>query len=209
MNTIRRLDFDEVCDLFVAAGAHNSPAEMHGLLVGELAAGRRMEPARWLEAAREFMDSDQEFTAEQQEQLQFIYLATLAALADENLGFYPLLANDDAPLEDRLETLAAWCQGFLAGFALVERRLGELPEEVSDALGDLAAISQIGMNDNEEFDASADDDFANILEYIRLAVMNIFLEYAEKSPAHAPAAEAEDGKPTLTAQSLFAQRQLH
>ena len=209
MNTIRRLDFDEMCDLFVAAGAHNSPAEMHGLLVGELSAGKRLDKMQWLDEAREYMDSEQEFSAEQQEQLQYVYIFTLAALSDENLGFYPLLPDDDTSIEDRLDALSVWCQGFLAGFALVENSIRDLPEEVNDALSDLAAISQIGLNEDEELDATANEDFANIIEYIRLAVMNIFLEYADKAATKVSDAETEDGKPMLTAQSLFAKRQLH
>ena len=80
---------------------------------------------------------------------------------------------------------------------------------MNDALSDLAAISQIGLNEDEELDATADEDFANIIEYIRLAVMNIFLEYADKAATKVSDAETEDGKPMLTAQSLFAKRQLH
>lgn len=209
MNTIRRLDFDEVCDLFVAVEAHNSPAEMHGLLVGELAAGKRMDKEQWLQEARECMDSEQEFTPDQQEQLQYIYMATLAALADESLGFYPLLPNDDMPIEERLDTLGDWCQGFLAGFALVEKSMADLSDEVNDALSDLAAISQVGLNDDDELDAGADDDYAHIIEYIRLAVTNIFLEYAVPQAPRAVAAEGEEGKAYLTAQSLFTKRQLH
>lgn len=207
MNTVRRLDFDEMCDLFVALGAHNSPAEMHGLLSGQLAAGQRMNQAQWLKEAREFIDSDQVFSPQEEEQLQYVYMATLAALADENLGFYPLLPSDDTDIEERLTSLGLWSQGFLAGFALVEKAIAELPEAVNDALNDLAAIAQVGLNEDDEWDESADEDYMQIIEYVRLAAMNIFLEYARKE-ADKDAAEPAGGE-YLSAQSLFNTRKVH
>ncbi|HEY9034811.1 MAG TPA: UPF0149 family protein [Pseudomonadales bacterium] len=203
---IRRLEFDEVGDLFVELRAHNSPAEMHGQLAGQLAAGKRMDYAQWLKEAREWIDTDASFTGAHEEILQFVYMATLTALADEQLGFYPLLPDDEQPIEQRLGCLGQWCQGFMAGFALVERNLTELPEIVNDALKDLAAIAQVGMNENEDWDESADEDYFQIVEYVRLAAMNIFLEYAVDA-LEQPAEDSADDY--LSAQSLFKTRQLH
>ena len=92
-NKTRRLDFDEVCDLLVAVGSNISASEMHGLLVGELAAGKRMDYTSWLDAIKEHLDVSH-FSKEQSERMQYIYRATLAGLADEDLDFYPLLADD-------------------------------------------------------------------------------------------------------------------
>lgn len=212
MNTtskIRPLAFDEVCDLFVAIGAHTSPAEMHGLLAGQLAAGKRMKHAEWIHEAREFIDTDHVFSPDEEEKLQFVYMATLASLADEELGFYPLLPDDDTDLEQRLAALGFWCQGFLAGFALVEKAIAGLPETVNDALNDLAAIAQVGMNDSDDWNASADEDYIQVVEYVRLAAMNTFLEYAVADiDMHAP--ETANGSDEyLSAQSLFKTRQVH
>ncbi|CAA0115403.1 Uncharacterised protein [BD1-7 clade bacterium] len=204
---VRPLVFDEVCDLFIALGANNSPSEMHGLLGGQLAAGKRMEMDEWLAEAREFIDTEASFTKEQREQLQYVYMSTLIALADDELGFYPLLPDDEADFDARLRCLAFWCQGFLAGFALVEKKIKDLPEVVNDALNDLAAISQLQTEDDENSDDNAEDDYMQIVEYVRLAAMNIFVEYA------VDAIDAEDdavqGKDYLDAQSLFKSRQLH
>ncbi len=206
---IRRLEFDEVSNLFVSLGAHNSPAEMHGLLVGQLAAGKRMSYDDWLVVAREFIDTDSTFSKDEEEQLQFVYMATLTALADEELGFYPLLPGDDIELELRLNSLGHWCQGFLAGFALVEKQVEALSDIVNDALNDLAAISQVGINESDDWDESADDDLFQIVEYVRLAAMNIFIEYAVDEAETAEASTDNSLDQYLSAQSLFKTRQLH
>ena len=206
---IRRLEFDEVCDLFVSLGARNSPSEMHGLLAGQLAAGRRMNYSEWFKEARDFIDTDSDFSKDEEEQLQFVYMSTLTALADEELGFYPLLPDDEDDIEQRLSCLGFWCQGFLAGFALVEKQIAELSEVVNDAMNDLAAIAQVGMNESDDWDESADADFFQIVEYVRLAAMNIFLEYVVDESEKPEKVMQDQSDEYLSAQSLFKTRKLH
>lgn len=182
---------------------------MHGLLAGQLAAGRRMNYSEWFKEARDFIDTDSQFSKDEEEQLQFVYMATLTALADDDLGFYPLLPDDEADLEDRLSCLGHWCQGFLAGFALVEKQIAELSEVVNDALNDLAAIAQVGMNESDEWDESSDADFFQIVEYVRLAAMNIFLEYVIEEAEKPEQIMQDQSDEYLSAQSLFKTRKLH
>jgi yecA family protein len=204
MNTpIRRLEFDELANLFTALGSFNSPAEMHGMLAGQLSAGRRMNLAEWLQEAQELMDVSTHLSSDDSERLQFVYMATLAALSDEQLGFYPLLPDDEQEMEQRLGSLGLWCQGYLAGFALVEKKLKDLPEMVNDALADLAAIAEVGVNESDDWNEGAEEDYAQIVEYVRLAAMNIFSDYA--SAENPPAGESG----YLSAESLFRSRQLH
>lgn len=206
---LNTLNFDEVCDLFISLGANNTPSEMHGLLAGQLAAGKRMDMDGWLKEAIEFLDTETDFSKEQREQLQFIYMATLTAIADEELGFHPLLPDESTEIEQQLQCLGLWCTGFLAGFALVEKKITDLPEIVNDALNDLAAISQIGTNDDEELDTSAEEDFFQITEYVRLAAMNIFIEYAVDEAESAQANAENKSDEYLDSQSLFKGRQVH
>lgn len=203
---IRALDFDEISDLFVSLGAHTSPSEMHGLLAGQLSAGKRMTDKQWIDEAQSLLDNDNAISPADEEALVCIYANTLAALADDSYGFYPLLPQDSESLDDRLSSLALWCQGFMAGFALVEKSIAELSDIVNDALHDMAAISQVGLeNDDDDFDAEADDDYMQLVEYVRLASMNIFAEYAQSVPEPSSEKAAEG----MSVQSLFRNRQIH
>ena len=203
---ILALDFDEICDLFVSLGAHTPPSEVHGLLAGQLSAGKRMTDQQWLDEAQTSLDTDNAFSPANEEALVCIYANTLASLGDDSYSFYPLLPHDSESLDERLSSLSLWCQGFMAGFALVEKSIAELSDIVNDALHDLAAISQVGIeNDEEDFDASADDDYMQLVEYVRLAAMNIFAEYAVAIP-EVPAEKAAEG---MSVQSLFRNRQIH
>jgi len=205
LKTIPPLDFDDISDMLVTLGAHASPSEIHGYLSGLLAAGKRLSDKQWLEEAQVLIDADNEISPANQESFICIYANTLASLADENCGFYPLLADDAHPIATRLSCLATWCQGFMVGFALVEKAVGDLSDTVNDALHDMAAITRVDTELEQDDSNSAQGDYIQLVEYVRLASMSIFSEYAQSVATPAPAKESD----TMSVQNLFRNRQLH
>jgi yecA family protein len=212
--------FDCVSDVFVATGALSAPAELHGALTGQLCAGVTFSPKSWLRKAVEFMEPADELSKSQQDVVQQLHDATLAQLTDDDMAFQPLLPDDDTDLLTRLETLAQWCDGFLAGFALVfNQRHAEFSDIVSDALKDIAAIAQVGLENVEEggLDDDAEADYMQVVEHLRLLVMNIYYENvalprapAATAAADVPATPAEPEQPAITSPaSLFGKRNLH
>lgn len=174
----KKLYFDDVCDLFVELGAQNPPAELHGMLSGQLCAGLRMSPEVWIARAMEFMDASGQPGAAAQRELVEIYQLTHAQFEDADNVFYPLLPDDEEELASRIRSIGHWCEGFLAGFALVEQPSSapQLPPVVSDALRDLADITKAGAEADEEPDEESENDYFAIVEYVRLLAMNIYLE---------------------------------
>ena len=74
----------------------------------------------------------------------------------------------------RTVALGQWCQGFLAGFALKLGVTGQTPSaETQEVLSDLVAIARIGEPDGSDDDEA---DFMELVEYLRMAAMNLFLE---------------------------------
>lgn len=107
--------------------------------------------------------------------------ATLDALHASDMSFALLLPDDEVRLEERLEALAEWCQGFLAGLVAGLERAGgisldELPEEVTEIVRDLTAIAQL---DTEQEEAEAEGDFAELVEYVKVGVLLILSIVAE------------------------------
>jgi len=206
--------FDCVCDVFVAAGAVSTPAELHGALTGQLCAGMKFSPKSWLHKAVEFMEPTDELSKSQQAVMQQLHDSTLSQLTDDDMLFQPLLPDDDTDLLTRLETLAQWCDGFLAGFALVEtHRHAEFPEIITDALKDIAAIAQVGFESVEEggLEDDAEDDYMQVVEHVRLLVMNVYYENVPP-PATAETAPtvAEPRSAAITSPAaLFGKRNLH
>lgn len=211
-------DFDEICDLFIQLDSEAQPAEMHGLAVGQICAGRELNAQQWLALLSDFMGVE---LAEQQ-QAQPLLLGLLAAsqsqLEDPELAFEPLLADDDHEIDVRLEALSQWCQGFINGFALVSKDQDKWPELVGDAMEDMTALSQVGLDDDDE---GAEEAYAEVYEYLRLLTLNIYIEMHPPSEEPLPQSSAsdsallsqapagEEGEAIQGVQSLFGKPTLH
>lgn len=213
-------DFDEICDLFIQLDSEAQPAEMHGLAVGQICAGRQLNAQQWLALLSDFMGVD----LSEQQPAQPLLLGLLATsqsqLEDPELAFEPLLSDDDHEIDVRLEALSQWCQGFINGFALVSKDPAQWPELVSDAMEDMTALSQVGLDDDDE---GAEEAYAEVYEYLRLLTLNIYLEMhppadepAQQTAAadssvlsQAPNAVASEAKPIEGVQSLFGKPTLH
>ena len=76
--------------------------------------------------------------------------STHSQLADEELRFSLWLPDDHRPLDERTQSLAQWCTGFLAGLGL-GGPLHPLSEESTEALQDLQQIARA------RFSLQADD----------------------------------------------------
>lgn len=102
---------------------------------------------------------------------------TRRGLDAEDLGFKPLLSEDDAPLEVRLADLAEWCGGFLLGFGVAEQA-AELSETAREIIDDIVRISQVDPESDP--DPHAEFELFDVVEHLRMAVLLLLSE--EPSP---------------------------
>lgn len=170
-------DFDEFADHLLDQGLEASPSQLHGCLSGLLGAGAPAEPEYGLDALAQSLNLD--LHGELADRVMQLYLVTAAALRDEEFTFLPLLPDEEEEIGLRTAALANWCEGFLAGFAyriaVNEPAAGALSQDVGEVLRDIAAMAQAesGADENEE---DAEDSFIELVEYLRVAVVNVFLE---------------------------------
>jgi hypothetical protein len=113
---------------------------------------------------------------------------TADALQDEAFSFNPLLPDEDEDIIARTAALASWCEGFLAGFAYrlagEEALPGSLSDEAAEVLRDIAALAQAEAGP-EETEDEAEDSFSELVEYLRVAVVNIFMDSSASVPGTA------------------------
>jgi yecA family protein len=185
------VDFASVDTLFHQLGLGLDAAECHGYLCGLLCATDTVKGAAWVNqvlAGRlelpETEVSPVQTAAEGQDRtlLLMLYKETAGQLEDPEYGFSLLLPDDDLPLAQRVEALSRWCQGLLLGLGLggVQEQSG-LPGDSHEVLRDLAEISRLGHG--EAGDSNEDETaFAEIVEYVRMAVL---LVYEEMRPLRA------------------------
>lgn len=180
-------DFDELADWLVTIGSHFSPAELHGAVVGALSGAMRLPARQWALFGLAVTGADQRLDEGQFEEaigiLGGLASTQLEQLTDIEMAFQLFLPDDDHEIEQRTESLAHWCKGFLGGFAEAQVFLqkqdadeGEvdaeaaaqldrsLPENVQEALSDLAAIAQASVSsqdddgEHDDFDDMDEDD---------------------------------------------------
>lgn len=176
-----QLDFDDLANLFTGLGGLQSPSEVHGYLTGQLAAGYRMSTEDWINQLIEFCDFRVQPQSAEQLQLDRWMRTTAESLSGDSLDFALLLPDDDEEIDVRIECLGHWCQGFLAGFALAGQQIKQVlgaqkySEDISEAINDIAAIAQIGLDDEE----SAENNevaLMEVSEHVRMAALSIFSE---------------------------------
>lgn len=171
------LDYERLRDALTAAGAVVVLPELHGGVCGALCVGGAAAARRWLAdcLADERLDATAAAVADELDEL----IVTSAKMLDEReLEFAPLLPSDDAPLEEQVEALAAWCQGFLNGIGSTAAAEGRTPPEGS-ALGeimhDFAELARAGLSEDEAAGRGQPDfALAELQEYVRVSVQIVF-----------------------------------
>ncbi|MEO0442707.1 MAG: UPF0149 family protein [Pseudomonadota bacterium] len=176
-------DFDELCDLLMPLGAVNSPAELHGLLCGKLCGGMVIDSKQWLAIAWDFLNITDYPGDDARDQVTQVYLATEKKLNSGDYNLQPFLPDDDSEMEQRLQALSQWCHGFLTGFGSAGIDPNQqFSGDHADALRDLAAIVQVDLDKEEGRDQEQQEaDFADLVEYVRMAAMSIYEEYGAAS----------------------------
>ncbi len=156
-------------------------SELHGSLCGYLAGGGSLRSTPVLTALQLDGESS-EPTVEDQAVLQRLVTQCQTELADPELGFEPLLPEDDRPLTERADAMVDWCRGFLGGFGLAgtgaHAQLSDEAKEVLHDLGTIAASSFAFDNETEDEDA-----LIEVQEFVRVAALLLHTECADRDDA--------------------------
>ena len=171
------IDFDEFCHaLAIDKSLSTHPAEIHGLGCGVLAAGFRPDAPALLRHIQAYVSDDMAIN----ETVIDFFHESLRALEGDEFEFQLCLPDDDTyALTERAESLSAWCQGFLHGFAAVQNALSD---EARELLRDLTEISQLDAASLEGSDAGHDaqeeneSNYTELTEFVRLAVASLFMD---------------------------------
>lgn len=172
------LDYERLRDALADAGAVVSLAELHGGVCGALCAGGAPAGRRWL---ADWLD-DERFDAAASAlagELDELIVGSAKMLDEREFAFAPLLPSDDVPLEEQVEALASWCQGFLNGVGSTTAAAGRSAEggALAEILHDFAEISRAGLSEDEAAGHGQPDfALAELHEYVRVSVQIVFEE---------------------------------
>ncbi len=157
--------------------------ECHGTLTGLFCAKGKLTVEEWLAYIAHTLDPADLLAREAIETFRALYEQTRKGLNDAVLDFHPLLLGDEAPVEERIESLGEWVQGFLLGLSAGGvSELEKMPGDSGEILRDLVEIARAG---SYELDGDEEDEgsFNELLEYVRTGVL---LVNEDMHPTKAP-----------------------
>ncbi|MFZ5561477.1 MAG: UPF0149 family protein [Pseudomonadota bacterium] len=189
---------EELASALARLNSACSASELHGLVTGLLAGGARLNRKTLQKVLETHAEADQAIDEEVMAALWHMQLQTLEELGDSELAFAPLLPDDDEDLEARVAALAEWCQGFLVGFGTAVRPADTRlhGETVRETLQDIVHVSNVeaSAQDNDPADESA---YAELYEFLRVAVITLFEEMAPPEEQHGHHDAADPDSPLL------------
>jgi len=175
-------EIEELEELLYRIDATMGAADAHGALCGMLCARGTIELSEWVDHVIDEQDQGNELLHDVVHKLSELHQSTLEMMNDATANFKLLLLDDDDPLPERVEALAAWCQGFIYGLAAGGIQEGsELPEDTAELLKDMIEISRAGhdVDDTGVEESDVNDDemaYMEIEEYVRMGVLLVYEE---------------------------------
>lgn len=197
------LDYYELGAELKSIAAVASAAEAHGILVGQMAGGLKLDGLMWLKQFLLGVGVKREPSEEQRDWFYQLQSLTEKELNDVAMVFRPLLPDDEDPISERLEAVGDWCSGFLAGFGSAgHTHETKLPDEIAGALKDLSEIAKIEINVPGGGDVEEENAYMELVEYLRAVAMLIYTEFGlTRQPMHTMPQEgdnpADETPPTL------------
>lgn len=171
--------FNVLASALADAGSPLGPAELHGGLCGVLCVGGPEAGAAWLDRCAHDCDSDAAF----RELFDALRRESWRALTGTEMEFAPLLPHDSEALAARVQALASWCNGFIAGLGLGGLHLDadtQGSEEVLEVLRDFIEIGKADVDVAAENDVErAESAFAEVTEFVRVGVQLVFEEIGQ------------------------------
>lgn len=184
--------YEDIADLIDEIDGKATAADLHGMVCGELAAGMAAPDDAWLKACLRYLDTSNLPSGAAKRELILMRDQSFDLLQDEQLSFAMLLPDENVELCDRAEALGQWCKGFINGFAVAEKLGGRdfsKVEDLQEILADFAAVAEIDSDDDDDSD-EAENDFMQLTEYVKMAVLTVFALCSVEPPSGAKAGPA-------------------
>jgi yecA family protein len=162
--------YDEVEGALRALACDIGCAECHGMLCGMLCNPERFDAASWLQHVTGHTELKPIGEQDSGHVLWQLLRYTQHNIEADDYSFMPLLPHDRAAKAIRIQSLGAWCRGFLSGFGLAGvTDLSVLSQDNRDFLRDLSRIAradeQSGGGEHGEL------ALAELIEYVRIGAL--------------------------------------
>jgi yecA family protein len=190
------IDHDTLNDALRRCGSTWDASQAHGLLSSRLAVAGAVAGPDWLQQVLEGTDESDALRTECASLLNTLYQDTHRRLSERLSEFEPLLPDDSDSASIRAAAVARWCEGFLHGLVSADhgealrQRLASDP--LADIIRDMLQLTRAAV-DEESDEETTEAAYAEIVEYVRVAVQLTYEELADfRGPAGASSAKANE-----------------
>lgn len=133
-----------------------------------------VETGRWQQQMSDFLASGDTLPEPALQGLEELMAFTQKDYQPDSFSIDLVKPEDDFPLEQRAKAIGEWCQGYLAGYGLVQAKDGnQLEGEAKEALQDIGEIAQIEF-EMEEADEEMEKAFMTVCEHIKMSALLLF-----------------------------------
>ncbi|HYW91137.1 MAG TPA: YecA family protein [Gammaproteobacteria bacterium] len=173
-------------EALVRAGAVTDAAECHGSLCGWLCGAHESDPRPWIDESLGGADPRNLAAGECRELLLQLHGETRRVLEAAGTDLHLVLPPDSAPLEQRVDELGHWCQGFLHGLGVARPGSMEgLPENSREVIHDFLDVTRAALEPDGD-DEEQEGAYAEIVEYIRVGVLLVYEELYPEQDGTSP-----------------------
>ncbi|MCT2529249.1 UPF0149 family protein [SAR92 clade bacterium H921] len=165
------MTFEQLEDLFFAHKINASPSGFHGFLCGRLSCGA-VDLKQLVDASTSWLGLSSEQAEAAENDFEEFYQSSLNNLEDISFLFLPVLPDDELPLTERLVAVGEWCTNYISGLGEGMGKEFDISMDGKEALEDISAIGQISVD--FEIEDDGERDYAELVEFIRIAVQLIF-----------------------------------
>ncbi len=153
-----------------------SAAGAHGMASGLLAVNSKFNNEKWL---YELLQNTPPLSAEHKVELLGLFDDIQDVLIDDEFEFDLFLPDEEeSDLLERVDGLREWCKGFLLGVGLANTAT-KFSQQTQEILKDVSEITKLDT-DVELEDEEAENDFMELTEYLRAAVLALRDDFSAK-----------------------------
>jgi len=189
------IDHSVLDEILKSCGSNWNAGQVHGMLCSRLAVTGADGATRWFAQVLEATDPQNAMRGECEAVLDALCSETWRQLVERQSEFTLLLPHDEDSALQRTEAMAQWCEGFLHGLVSekhsedLKKRLSAEP--LADIIKDILQITRATV-DEEGDDEGDESAFAELVEYLRVAVQLTYEELADfRSPAQSESSQDE------------------
>ena len=173
---VEKMSYATIDALLGQYDADLSAAQAQGMASGLLAVNINFSGAQWLE---ELLRHSPPINDEHKAILEGLFEDTQDVLLNDEFEFEIFLPEaEDSNLVERVEALREWCKGLLlgVGFANTATQFSIQTQEILKDVAEMTKLdSDIALDDEE-----AENDFMELTEYLRAAVLALRDNFTEQ-----------------------------